>query len=243
MAKAVQNLEENAPSKAPCIVTTMRDPVSHFIAGHNEMECRTERDNRLQNQSALLFNRHKLGSTQRFEQFVVDHLGGPKREGWIQPSKDVQPGHICSMSGILNMLAERGLKLTSCLPSLSNLGETWPTFVQDTCPGLSESITSTPMRLTGQHRHTSSVSPACKAAKNVWEEEGATARALCVLHAMDHACWENLPDGIPSVCVDVHASRTFIDGLPQNKKRTVSECHDLDSRGYLHLLMQRSCCA
>jgi hypothetical protein len=42
------------------------------------MECRTEERNMLQNQSALLFHRCNVGSTQRFEQFVADHLGGTK---------------------------------------------------------------------------------------------------------------------------------------------------------------------
>jgi hypothetical protein len=223
-AKAVQDLKKkSATSKAPCIITAIRDPVSHFIAGYNEMEYRIERDNRLQNASGLLFDRYKLGSTNRFEQFVADYFGGPKtlggpeREGWTE-WHSVEPGHIYSMSGVLNMLAEQGLKLTSYLPSLRNLGETWPAFVQNTCPGLPESTASTPMRLQGQHEHTNSKSPAYKAAKRVWEEEGATARALCVVHAMDYACWENLPDGIPSVCMDVYTSRKFVDGIRQHKK-------------------------
>jgi hypothetical protein len=42
------------------------------------MEYRTEERNILQNQSALLFHRYNVGSTQRFEQFVADRLGGTK---------------------------------------------------------------------------------------------------------------------------------------------------------------------
>jgi hypothetical protein len=215
--------KKNATSKAPCIITAIRDPVSHFIAGYNEIEYRIEKFNRLQNASGLLFDRYKLGSTHRFEEFVADHFGGPKalggpeRQGWTEWHA-IEPGHIYSMSGVLTMLAGQGLKLTSYLPSLHNLGETWPAFVQNTCPGLPESIASTPMRLAGQHSHTNSDSPAYKAATRVWEEEGATARALCVVHAMDYACWENLPDGIPSVCIDVYTSQKFVDGISQHKK-------------------------
>jgi hypothetical protein len=216
MAKAVRSLKEHAPSKAPCIITAIRDPVSHFIAGYNEMEYRIENGNLLQNVSAILFHRYKLGSTQRFEQFVADHLGGPKRQKWNPWI--IEPGHIFSMSGVLNMLAVQGLNMTSYLPSLSNLGETWPAFVQNTCPGLPESIASTPMQLAGQHEHTNSKSPAYKAAERVMKEEGPTARALCALHAMDYACWENLPDGIPSVCIDVYTSQKFVDRINQHGK-------------------------
>jgi hypothetical protein len=52
-----------------------------------------------------------------------------------------------------------------------------------------------------------------RAAKDVWAEQGDIARALCILHSFDYACWDDLPDGIPELCQDVYSKESFVDAI------------------------------
>ena len=44
-----------------------------------------------------------------------------------------------------------------------------------------------------------------------WELEGATSRALCIIHALDYACFDSIP--IPILCQRVYADEDFSEKL------------------------------
>ena len=107
-----------------CIVTAIRDPVDHFLSGYNEMEFRNTRDN-VQRKGEHLrthYSRFANGTSARFEQFVVDLIGGA-----LNHLNDIS--HVFSMSGVLwylKSLEERigySPQLTSYLPSLVDIDD------------------------------------------------------------------------------------------------------------------------
>lgn len=206
----------------PCIVTVIRDPISHFLSGYNEIDTRILEGEynshaRMKDSPKALFHRYHYGTKQRFEQFVADILSQPYTLGW----KDfplVEPLHFYSMSGTLWLLSESGAQMTAFLPSIHNLDEDWPKFAYNSCPGiLPENITG-PFHVASHHSSSKDKFGIYKAAKDVWNEGGPTARAMCVLQAMDYACWDNLPDGIPSLCREVFSSRNFVNGILKEKQ-------------------------
>jgi hypothetical protein len=193
-------------------VTAIRDPVSHFLAGYNEEETRCF-DNRVgvnacpNRKHSHLYSRYKPGTKQHFEQFVADFLGGSTRAG-----AGMNYRHVYSMTGWLYKLAQQkeGLKLSAYLPTLANLTETFPPFLVNSCPGIPEALRTRSLEPL-KNTHTSQADPFefHKGAKKVWMEEGPTARALCALHAIDYACFEHLPGGIPNICKHVLVSSDF----------------------------------
>ena len=202
----------------PCILTAIRDPISHFLSGYNEVETRikdkeeTKKIDSLRTSPRGLYHRYRYGTKQRFEQFVADLLSVPAREGW-NDFVWLQPLHFYSMTGILVGLHRVGARLTAYLPSIDNLNDEWPAFAHHSCPHVLPENVSVPFSSKSGHESSKDLYGIYKAAKDVWAEEGPTARALCVLHAMDYACWENLPNGIPSLCQDVYSTKHFVDGI------------------------------
>ena len=63
----------------------------------------------------------------------------------------------------------------------------------------------------GQHESSEDKAGFYNAAKSVWKSNGPTARALCVLHSMDYACFRQLDfyAGIPEFCRRVYANPRF----------------------------------
>ena len=45
------------------------------------------------------------------------------------------------------------------------------------------------------------------AAKTSWKEQGKVSRALCALHALDYACFDDIP--VPALCQEVYSSDAF----------------------------------
>jgi hypothetical protein len=202
----------------PCIVTAIRDPISHFLSGYNEIDTRvlegeyTSKHARMRNAPKALFHRYHYGSKQRFEQFVADILSQPYTLGWNDFDL-VEPLHFYSMSGILWLLSISGAKMTSFLPSIQNLNEEWPKFAYNACPDTIPENVTEPFHVVSSHSSSKDKFGIYKAAKDVWSEGGPTARAICVLQAMDYACWDDLPDGIPSLCRDVFSSKNFMERI------------------------------
>ena len=77
----------------------------------------------------------------------------------------------------------------------------------------------------GQHESSLDKAGFYNAAKSVWKSQGTVAKALCVLHSMDYACFRQLDfyAGIPQLCrrtyanprfwrpiLDVHANTTLL---------------------------------
>lgn len=186
---------ESSTKKVPCLVTAIRDPISHFLSGYNEIEYR----------SVQKHHQNITGSKERFSQFVVHFLSNPS----IMKNSDYN--HIFSMSKILPELARRNLTLTGYLPSLENLTSTWPAFVQERClgGGSQQHHPKLPeMHLNGQHESSKDPYGTYQAAKEVWNAQGLVARVLCTLHSMDYACWKDL-SGIPPLCEEVYTSEDF----------------------------------
>lgn len=190
-----------------CVITVVRDPVERWLSGYNEIEYRATKVHPQQmNRAHKSQFHHFLNATEeRFEQFVRDFIGGPSRD------LQIHYGHIYSMSGIIHHLnEERGVQLTSYLPSLADLGHTFPGFLTSTCPYMPKSAHN-PMSRHGQHATSDDPLGSYAAAKQVWFKQGITARALCAINAMDYACYDNL--AVPPLCQDVFASENFLQSL------------------------------
>jgi hypothetical protein len=189
-----------------CVVTAIRDPISHFLSGYNEIEYRKK----LIANNTFLPQYYRLPyDTQdqrhdRFVQFVRDFALEESRAIVHQPF-----GHVFSMSRVLEVLDDSGGFLSGYLPSIANLSAEFPTFVEKTCH-LEEGYL--PAMKDTRWIHTSSGDPEgfYLAAKTVWSEGGEVARALCILHAMDYACWKKLPDGVPTICQSVYSRPEFM---------------------------------
>lgn len=204
-------------STDPCIVTMIRDPVSHFLSGYNEIETRIlqseySQHDRLKTAPKALFHRYHYGTNTRFQQFVADILSQPYSLGWNDFDL-VEPLHFFSMSGALHLLSTFGAKMTAYLPTMEKFLVEWPKFAYNTCPEALPINVTVPFNASSSHLSSKDKYGIYEAAKNVWNEGGPTARAICVLQAMDYACWESLPDGIPPLCKEVYSSRNFVDGI------------------------------
>lgn len=225
--------------QSACIVTAIRDPISHFLSGYNEIESRYM--GRISPRGFSQMDKHRLeqrlkyvhypaGSKQRFQQFVGDWLLSADcrqvmMDHWMYE-------HVFPTSRVLSELAELGLSLTAYLPSLDQLSTRWPTFLKQHCPGFdgafsagadsdrnkaNASLLQNPhvllseqrMATSGQHDSSSDPYQTYQAALQVWEDQESTAKALCVLHVLDYACWINLPKGVPPLCQEVYGSTSF----------------------------------
>ena len=114
---------------------------------------------------------------------------------------------------ILGGLADHNLTLTDYLPSLSNFTTVWPAFVRKTCPGLSNNLFETPMQIGGQHTSSNDPLGTYAAAKSVWKDQGHIAKALCILHAFDYACFDKISNSIPPLCLEVYNSQKFMGNI------------------------------
>lgn len=210
-----------APEKSSslCAVTAIRDPISHFLSAYNEVEYQwmanhsnfansEVKQKLLQNQDLSYL--HTDSKEERFKQFVTDFILHPNamRQGAFD--------HLDLMSRILPTLAEQGISLTGYLPSLDNLTSAWPQFVQSTCH--SEDLFKE-MAVSAQHESSEDPFGTYQAAQNTWRQEGPIAKALCILHVMDYACWDKLE--IPQFCQEqVYDTESFMNAIVDNPRRS-----------------------
>ena len=207
---------ENVPNA--CVVAVVRDPISHFLSGYNEYEVRL---NRLEETTLLVkeedliattvnFERFSYGSDSRFEQFVADFLTGHTQMNLTE--KNLQ--HIFSMTGILtglDTLYQR--KLNGYLASINDLEHNYPNFLKETCPHVLPNDVFEPWNVEARIHHTSEADELGfrLAANSVWARGGHTSRALCMIHAMDYACFDKLP--VHDFCKHVYSSEPFLKAL------------------------------
>lgn len=202
-----------------CIYTVVRDPISHFLSGYNEADFRVIRGVNLGTKNVTTFAPYfnvsytKSNETrrQRFTQLVKDVVS--EREELVQ---HYVYSHFFSMSRILPIMDHLNQSLSGYLPSVANLETEWPKFMTKTCPEMPPLDTFPPMKTMGQHRSSKDELGLYQAAKEVWNEQGLVARALCVIHAVDYACWQNLPNGIPPLCQKVFSSPVFLKAVLMN---------------------------
>jgi hypothetical protein len=210
-----------------CIVLAVRDPISHFLSGYNEIETRIVV---VRPREALAktwpFGHLKAGSSERFQQLIIDILDCPwKRHyrGLTDPWPNrLELEHLYSMTGVLHFLAlNTGVNMSRdlyYLPSLKDLKHSWPRFMVESCPGSFSNATATRILTTemnttnGAHKSSKDLLGTYAAAKRVWSEGGVFAKALCALHILDYACWKDLPEGVPKLCLDLYVSYS-IDNL------------------------------
>ena len=227
---------ESSPNS--CVITVIRDPISHFLSGYNEIEYRMIVDDGYYNDHNKKFTTYgkpqshlslQVGSQERFIEFVKEIVGtnSSKLNHWYID-------HIFSMSRILDhqQHEKKGEKqlpiLTAYLPTLTNLTSEFPFFVYTHCRGgdgggkrtrkgsSSSSSSSSQATLTssnsmpfmGQHNSSNDKFGTYDAAHQVWKQYGPISKALCILHVMDYACWTRLP--IPQFCQNVYSDPHFI---------------------------------
>mmetsp|Transcript_29170 Transcript_29170/g.29601 ORF Transcript_29170/g.29601 Transcript_29170/m.29601 type:complete len:328 (+) Transcript_29170:45-1028(+) len=194
----------------PCIYTAIRDPISHFLSGYNEVEflLLDQKKNRKFQPFLAPYHRafpYSKNSTvlrkKRFLAFVEDLL----LENKILGSHYVYL-HFYPMSRILRVLRKYNTNLTGYINGLESLTSTWPDFMVSTCGGElgfpSRERLPVEMKVAGQHDSSNDPLGLYQAAKDVWAEQGPIARALCLLYAFDYACFPKLP--IPALCRSVY---------------------------------------
>jgi len=101
------------------------------------------------------------------------------------------------MSRVLVSLKQYGQKLTGYIPDLANLTSIWPDFMSSRCPQFLDRDSIPTMRVDGQHDSSKDRLGLYRAAKDVWAEGDPISRSLCLVHAFDYACFDDLPGGIP----------------------------------------------
>jgi hypothetical protein len=200
------------PMPPPCVYTALRDPVSHFLSGYNEVEVRqlgeynnkSSTDFPVKSKRALYHhafpyseNSPELRKT-RFKAFVEDLLLEKKVFG-----QHVVYLHFFAMSRVLVPLKKHKVEL-KYIPGLSNITSVWPRFMSSTCPNFPAPDTIPKMAIGGQHKSSKDRLGLYKAAKEVWAEGGPIARSICILHAFDYACFPELAENMPLLCKFVY---------------------------------------
>eukprot|EP00934_Nitzschia_sp_Nitz4_P005672 Nitzschia sp. Nitz4//scaffold22_size323478//252460//253505//NITZ4_000573-RA/size323478-snap-gene-0.566-mRNA-1//-1//CDS//3329543133//5662//frame0 len=212
----------NSPtSHQECVVAVVRDPISHFLSGYNEVEFRIEAASISRGDIAMAwpFGNQEIGSAQRFQQFIIDLLSCPI-ENNLPGILDMYPQqleiqHVFSMSSVLHLLAKEQASTNVTrqffyLPSLHNLTNNLGPFLVQSCPDSFSGETKQKLLSTkvnthdGEHESSKDPTGSYTASKQVWKEGGSFSRALCALHVMDYACWRDLPEGVPGICLEVY---------------------------------------
>jgi hypothetical protein len=220
------------PKVEECTVMAVRDPISHFLSGYNEIEARiVQHPQREKSVKTWPFGRFKPGSSERFQQLITDLLDCPTErhyKGITDPYPNtglpaLELEHLYSMTGVLKLPtrfdagSNMGINL-HYLPSLEHLQHSWPRFMVESCPGsfsnaTAKRILTTEMNISrGNHDSSKDLLGTYAGTKRVWREGGVFAKALCALHILDYACWKDLPEGVPKLCLNLYASYS-IDNL------------------------------
>ena len=201
-----------------CVVTAVRDPIEHFVSGYNEMEWRVLHNDhhhwinpkKYVGKNTLLFARWKNGTDMRFEQFIVDYIGGAGSSGLFPSIPHSIIYHTFSMAGILWELQRRQQSLTAYLPSIKNMDVEFPKFLREKCKGLPREATQT-FKSKFDHPSQNDEHGFYSAAKRVvWSNskgDNKFARALCAIHALDYACFDLIP--VPIVCQTLFDRESF----------------------------------
>lgn len=179
-----------------CAVAVLRDPLDKFVSAYNEILYRNV--SRRMHKYQYYGNNHKQ-KMESFHQFVSDFVQYPGKLNLLKGNGN----HLSSMVGplyIMNAVGVRPSK-THYLPTLKNLTVALPPFLAQACPqSFPQELANATVPLMGQHESSKDLNGYYRAAKDVVATEGPTARALCLLSAMDYACWGKLVATAPPVC-------------------------------------------
>jgi hypothetical protein len=213
----------------PCTFTVIRDPISHFLSGYNEIEWRIITGKEIANVASVVKRGRFPSFTQlshdnpriRFEGFVRNFLQG-QHGAYTGGATYWFMSHVYPLSRELHTIHRNGLK-PHILPSVKDLTNTLPKFLEDKCPRFAKSYSPDGklpiMEVTDKGTHESAKDPygTYNTVKEIFSEGGRVAQALCMIHAFDYACFHGSSDlvptlgagDIPPVCKDVFASENF----------------------------------
>eukprot|EP00934_Nitzschia_sp_Nitz4_P005952 Nitzschia sp. Nitz4//scaffold22_size323478//254356//255013//NITZ4_000574-RA/size323478-snap-gene-0.563-mRNA-1//-1//CDS//3329543136//5942//frame0 len=203
-----------------CMVIVLRDPISHFLSGYNEVEYRIETLNKMKKDAISHWpcGVHAAGTVERFQQFLIDLLSYPieRRYPGILDSypRQLELQHVYSMSGVLELLAAESKKYNisreiHILPTINDLTVTLGPFISKSCPNSFSKATKKRLKkiemntTVGEHQSSGDPFGTYAASQEAFNRGGPIARALCAMHLMDYACWRDLADGVPQVSFEV----------------------------------------
>ena len=187
-----------------CIISSFRDPVSHFISGFGELEIR-----RKGKKPAALYESFELGSESRFLSFLTSLLDGDVFRAKELDDDINYMGHIYPQSGHLLWLSRVNKKITKLIHK-DDINADSTTILKEECgipydlPLLSESYLH--KKVGGQDALLYGLLD--KANKGYATKQITRAfQSICLLNAIDYACLQ--PDHVPRVCTE-----TFTKHLP-----------------------------
>jgi hypothetical protein len=199
----------NDNAKTGCIVSSFRDPVSHFLSGLGEVESRRRR------RKELDYEKLPMPSTQRFLAFLDfllhgSWLSGPLRHNHNSERKLI--GHVFPQSGHLVHLHSIHKNMSGFI-DMQNIADETVTTLRDTC-GLPGPIPE--LVKTKKHRKVGGLDDFLKqlwsdANSDVASDEIRRAfESICLLNAVDYACLDSeLKEPAPILC-----QRAFRTHLP-----------------------------
>ena len=209
---------------ALCAVTAVRDPIERFLAAYAEMEHRQQVASVLRDALPAYARHGGDDAVARFERFATDFIRGPATSGIFRgydKTGDHAVARLFSMTGVLWGLARlrdcrgggtttTGPALAAYLPSLADLDAAFPRLVNATCPGPPRVGAALRERAGGARDHADRPDPSGfrVAAERAWREGGNVSRALCAVHCLDYACFDEIP--VPALCREVYSKPSFI---------------------------------
>lgn len=200
-----QQLQQKSSSSSipTCIISSFRDPVSHFISGIGEIEARADKKYRIQNPHDDRYEKFAIGTEERFISFIDFLL----RYEWDPAGLQSDYRHVFPQSGHLYTLNTIDRNVTRFV-SMKNLAEEVRDSLINTC-GISNVIE--PPTEKGLHDKVKGLDDFLK---NLWTNttKGQTSKqvttafeTICLLDAVDYACLASeLQDPPPEFCMKVY---------------------------------------
>lgn len=209
----ITHAEAAHPHLQKCGVVLLRDPISHFLSGYNHIEHQRWDRIRAGNKTGSSWKRDdglrhvnmSIGE-KRFVAFVRGLIEGEWERNHVYygaPSYH----HVSLMSGMLphlhNVLAtapQGPSKVRISYGDSTRIMEELPRLLRDAC-GL-DAAGIPEMELMGQHNSSNDALGSYQAAQNVvMSGPSPTLDALCIIHAMDYACFHDQFE-VPLMCRD-----------------------------------------
>ena len=197
-----------------CIVSSFRDPVSHFLSGLGEVEARTTHQIKARKgKPEASYERLKEATPERFLAFLRFLLDGE----WLRVKKFrnniIFLGHVYTQSGHLLHLNSVNKTITKFI-NMEDIDKNFVEVLEDSC-----SMPDTLPPLTETKRH-AKIMGLDSVLTELWENANAGVasgevqrafQSICLLNAVDYACLApELKELPPSICWD-----TFQKYLPK----------------------------
>lgn len=196
--------------KSTCIFTFVRDPMSHFISGYNEHQFKLHRSKqKLEGMKRHRFKRgnyldYDKGSASRFSKFI-EHILSPD-DFLRMASIDGTVRHSYLMSGVLHEVDQASVLPSLVYGNLSKLATELPDILATSCTLSRTVLPEVPN--CGQHLSSEDPHGTYKAARSTLHIGSSMTQSLCILLAIDYACFpQYLPSSICSGILGRPSSR------------------------------------